>query len=149
MSGSATTGTLSVGVPGGPAMDIFTLNNPPVAGRIAVSTAASSQGNIIFNSSSTVYGAIGQTQPAGPFLLALSGGNAGTTVNFMGPVFATTTDVSGTGALNFNSGSTNITATNFAGDGRISLSEHDRDRRAHHNSRREHRHTPAWRCERA
>ena len=121
MSGSATTGTLSVGVPGGPATDIFTLNNPPVAGRIAVSTAASSQGNIIFNSSSTVYGAIGQTQPAGPFLLALSGGNAGTTVNFMGPVFATTTEVSGTGALNFNSGSTNITAINFAGDGRISL----------------------------
>lgn len=121
MSGSATTGTLSVGVPGGPAMDIFTLNNPPVTGGVAVSTAASSQGNIVFNSSSTVFGAIGATQPAGPFLLAISGGNIGTTVNFMGPVFATTTDVSETGALNFNSGSTNVTATNFAGDGQISL----------------------------
>lgn len=121
MSGSAITGTLSVGVPGGPAMDIFTLNNPPVAGLVAVSTAASSQGKIVFNSSSTVFGAIGVSQPAGPFLLAISGGNAGATVNFMGPVFATTTNVSETGALNFNSGSTNITATNFAGDGRISL----------------------------
>ena len=121
MSGSATTGTLTVGVPGGPAMDIFTLNNPPVAGFVAVSTAASSQGNIVFNSSSTVYGAIGVTQPGGPFLLNITGGNAGTAVNFLGPVFATTLNVSGTGTVNFNSGSTNITATNFAADGTISL----------------------------
>lgn len=121
MSGSATTGTLVVGVVGGPAMDIFTLNNPVVAGRVAVSTAASSQGNITFNSGSTVYGAIGQTQPAGPFLLAIAGGNAGSAVNFMGPVFATTTNVSGTGRLNFNSGSTNVSASNFAGDGTLSL----------------------------
>src|ERR1700722_6771452 len=75
MSASATTGTLIVGVPGGPVTDIFTLNNPPVAGLVAVSTAASSQGNIVFNSGSTVYGAIGATQPAGPFLLNISGGN--------------------------------------------------------------------------
>lgn len=121
MSGSATTGTLTVGVVGGPAMDIFTLNNPAVAGQIAVSTAASSQGNIMFNSGSTVYGAIGQTQPAGPFLLAITGGNTATAVNFMGPVFATTTNVTGGGSLNFNSGSTNISASNFAGDSTISL----------------------------
>jgi outer membrane autotransporter protein len=121
LSVSATTGTLSVGVPGGPQADIFTLNNPPVAGFVAVSTAASSQGNIVFNSSSDVFGAIGATQPAGPFLLGISGGNAGTTVNFMGPVFATTLNVAGTGAMNFNSGSINITATNFGGDGTISL----------------------------
>jgi outer membrane autotransporter protein len=121
LSVSGTTGTLNVGVPGGPQMDIFTLNNPVVAGRVAVSTAASSQGNIVFNSSSTVYGAIGVTQPGGPFLLNIAGGNAGTTVNFMGPVFATTLGVSGTGAVNFNSGSTNVTATNFAADGTISL----------------------------
>jgi outer membrane autotransporter protein len=121
LSASATTGTLSVGVPGGPQANIFTLNNPPVAGLVAVSTAASSQGNIIFNSSSNVFGAIGATQPAGPFLLGISGGNAGTTVNFMGPVFATTLNVAGTGAMNFNSGSVNITATNFGGDGTISL----------------------------
>jgi outer membrane autotransporter protein len=121
LSVSGTTGTLSVGVPGGPEMDIFTLNNPPVVGRVAISTAASSQGNIVFNSSSTVYGAIGVTQPGGPFLLNITGGATGTTVNFMGPVFATMVGVSGTGAVNFNSGSTNITATNFAADGTIAL----------------------------
>ena len=111
MSVSATTGTLAVGVVGGPATDIFTLNNPYVPGRVAVSTAASSQGNIVFNSGSTVFGDIGITQPGGPFLLAISGGNDGTAVNFMGSVYATTTNVLGTGRLNFNSGTTNITAT--------------------------------------
>lgn len=122
MSSSGITGTLAVGVPGGPPADVFTLNNPPTAGGLAVSTAASSQGNIVFNSSSTVFGAIGVTQPGGPFFRNIAGGNAGTTVNFMGPVYATTLDVSGTGAVNFNSGSINITATNFAADGTISLS---------------------------
>ena len=39
MSESGPTGTLSVGVPGGPQTDIFTLNNPPVAGLVAISTA--------------------------------------------------------------------------------------------------------------
>ena len=121
MSASGITGTLSVGVPGGPATDIFTLNNPPVAGQVAVSTAASSQGNIVFNSGSTVFGAIGVTQPGGPFLLAITGGNTGTAVNFQGPVYATTLDVTGRGSVNFNSGSINITATNFAADGTISL----------------------------
>ncbi len=57
MSASGITGTLSVGVVGGPPDDIFTLNNPPAAGLVAVSTGASSQGNIVFNSGSTVYGA--------------------------------------------------------------------------------------------
>jgi outer membrane autotransporter protein len=121
MSVSGTTGTLSVGTPGGPETDIFTANNPPVAGRVAVSTAASSQGNIVFNSSSNVYGAIGVTQPGGPFLLNIAAGANGTTVNFLGPVYATTLNVTGTGAVDFNSGSTNITATNFAADGTISL----------------------------
>ncbi len=121
LSGSGTTGTLSVGVPGGPEMDIFTLNNPPVAGMVAVSTAASSQGNIVFNSSSNVYGAVGVTQPGGPFLLNITGGNNGTAVNFQGPVYATTLNVTGTGAVNFNSGSTSVTATNYAADGTISL----------------------------
>ncbi len=121
MSSSGTTGSLTVGVPGGPETDIFTLNNPPVAGLVAVATGASSQGNIVFNSSSTVFGAIGVTQPGGPFLLAITGGNTGTAVNFLGPVFATTVNVTGTGSVNFNSGSTNITATNFAADGTISL----------------------------
>jgi hypothetical protein len=86
-----------------------------------VSTAASSQGNIVFNSSSTVFGNVGVTQPGGPFLLNISGGNAGTTVNFLGGVFATTLNVTGTGAVNFSSGTSNTTATNFAADGTINL----------------------------
>ena len=121
LSSSGITGTLSVGVVGGPEMDIFTANNPPAPGLVAISTGASSQGNVVFNSSSTVFGGIGVTQPGGPFLRDISGGNAGTTVNFEGSVFATTLNVSGTGAVNFNSGSTNITATNFGADGMIGL----------------------------
>lgn len=121
MSASGTTGTLIVGVVGGPKIDIFTLNNPVAPNTIAISTSASSQGNVTFNSSSDVFGAIGQTQPAGPFLRAIAGGNTGTVVNFNGPVFATTIDVTGGGRLNFNSGSTNVSATNFAADGTISL----------------------------
>lgn len=121
LSASGTTGSLTVGVPGGPATDIFTLNNPVIPGFTAVSTAASSQGNIVFNSSSTVFGAIGVTQPGGPFLLNIQGGNSGTAINFMGPVYATTLDVTGRGSVNFNSGNTNIVATNFAADGLISL----------------------------
>jgi hypothetical protein len=121
MSASGLTGTLSVGVPGGPAVDILTANNPYTAGKIAVSTAVSSQGNIVFNSSSTVYGGIGVTQPGGPFLLAISGGNDGATVNLLGPVYATTVSVAQRGTINFASGTTNIAATNFAGDGTIGL----------------------------
>ena len=120
MSGSGTTGTLTVGVVGGVATDILSSNNPYVAGPVALSTATSSQGSIVFNSSSTVFGAIGVSQPGGPFLLNISGGNSGATVNFLGSVYATTLNVSGTGAVNFASG-TNITATNFAADGTISL----------------------------
>src|ERR1017187_5502366 len=69
MSGSGTTGTLSVGVLGGSEMDIFTGNTSLTSPLLAVSTSASSQGNITFNSSSTVYGTIGITPPGGPFLL--------------------------------------------------------------------------------
>jgi hypothetical protein len=87
----------------------------------AVSTDSSSNSNIVFNSSSTVFGALGVTNPGGPFFLNINGGNNGTAVNFDGNLFGTTTTVSGTGSLNFNSGSTNITATNFAANGTISL----------------------------
>lgn len=121
MTASAGTGTLSVGVIGGPQMNIFTTNNPLVPGAVAVSTDASSTSNILFNSSSTVFGNIGVTQPGGPFFLGISGGSLGATVTFLGGVFATTTTVNGTGTLNFNNGATNITATNFAADGTIGL----------------------------
>ena len=119
MSASAGTGTLTVGVLGGPQMNIFTTNNPLVPGAVAISTDASSTANILFNSSSTVFGNIGVS--GGPFFLNINGGSAGATVTFLGGVFATTTTVDGTGTLNFNSGGTNVTATNFAGDGTIGL----------------------------
>ena len=125
MSASAATGTLGVGVVGGPEMDIFTNNS--AGGNVtnpllrAVTTDASSTANIVFNSSSNVYGAIGVTQPGGPFFLDVTGGNNGTVVNLDGNLFATITTVNGTGTLNFNSGSTNITATNFAADGTINV----------------------------
>lgn len=121
MSASAGTGTLTVGVLGGPQTNVFTNNTGGNPALVAISTDASSTANIQFNSSSTVFGAIGVTQPGGPFFLGITGGNNGTVVNFLGPVFATTTNVLGTGTLNFLSGSTNITATNFAGDGVINL----------------------------
>ncbi len=119
MTGSGGTGTLNVGVLGGAESDIYTLNNPLVTGQQAVSTDGNAQSNIAFISSSTVYGGIGQ--PAGPIFLNITGGNPGTVVNFLGPVYATTFTDLGTGTLNFNSGTANAGAANFAGDGTISL----------------------------
>jgi hypothetical protein len=122
MSASATTGTLSVGVPRGACsghlQPEWRLDPGP---RSRFDGERRGQGNILFNSSSTVFGAIGVTQPGGPFLRSIAAGNPGTVVTFLGPVFATTLDVTGTGTVAFNSGSTNIVATNFAGDGLISL----------------------------
>ncbi len=125
MTGQGGGGSLLVGTVGGAQTDIFTNNS--AAGIVtnpllrAVSTDTSSQSNIVFNSSSNVFGAIGVTQPGGPFFLNVSGGNNGTVVNFNGNLYATITTVNQSGTLNLNSGSTNISATNFAGDGRISL----------------------------
>lgn len=121
MSASGTTGTLTVGTLGGPQTDILSSNNPFVAGPVAVSTGASSQGNIVFNSSSTVYGDIGVTQPGGPFLLNIAAGQPNASVVFRGSVFATTLNVMGAGAVSFDNGANNITATNFAADGTINL----------------------------
>jgi outer membrane autotransporter protein len=88
---------------------------------VAVSTTAANTDNIVFNSSSTVYGTIGTS---GLFFTRIAI-NDGFTVNFLGTVFTTATagafDV-GTGAANFNSGTgTNIAAMNFSGNGTISL----------------------------
>jgi uncharacterized protein with beta-barrel porin domain len=122
MTGSLGTGALVVGTVGGPQTDIFTSNSNPTNPLLpAITTDASSSANIVFNSGSTVYGAIGVTQPGGPFFLNVTGGNTGTTLNFQGAVFATTLNVTGTGTVNFNSGATNIAATNFAADGTINL----------------------------
>jgi uncharacterized protein with beta-barrel porin domain len=121
MSASATTGTLTVGTVGGPVTDVDTSNNPLVSGVIALSTGVNSNGNIVFNSGSTVYGDVGQTTPPLNFL-DISGGNTGTAVNFLGAVHATTIFVTGTGALNFESGTANDGAGIFSSDGTISLS---------------------------
>ena len=125
MTGQGGGGTLIVGTIGGPEADIFTNNstNGVVTNALlkAVSTDTSSNSNIVFNSSSTVFGAIGITNPGGPFFLNINGGNNGATVNFDGGLFGTITTVSGTGSLNFNNGATNITATNIAANGTISL----------------------------
>ncbi|HVC59507.1 MAG TPA: autotransporter domain-containing protein [Acetobacteraceae bacterium] len=123
MSGNSTTGTLTVGTPGGPETDIFSGNTSLASPFLAVSTATGSQGNITFNSSSTVYGGIGLTYPAGPYLLNISGGANGTVVNFEGAVNDTNTYVTGSGTLNFNSGSTNYSNSGlvFQGNGTIGL----------------------------
>jgi len=120
MSNSGTTGTLSVGILGGAVTNIDASNNLLAPGAVAVSSAVNSQGNIVFNSGSTVYGAIGLA--SGPILLDLSGGNTGTAVNFLGPVYATTIFVTGTGAVNLESGTANDPTAVFQADGTISLS---------------------------
>jgi outer membrane autotransporter protein len=81
--------------------DIFTTNTSLTSLVPAVSTAANSTGNVVFLGSSNVYGAIGMLEPGGPYLLGVYGGANGATVNFLGPVYDTTTYVSGTGTLNF------------------------------------------------
>lgn len=130
LTGQGGGGTLIVGTIGDPKMDIFTNNSSGgvVTNALlrAVSTDASSQSDIVFNSSSDVFGAIGITNPGGPFFRNISGGNNGTAVNFNGALFGTIATVAGTGSLNFNSGSTNISATNFAGNGIISLAPNTR-----------------------
>ncbi len=97
--------------------DIFTSNSSLASLLPAVSVDAASSANILFNNSSTVYGDVGT---AGHFFLNITAIN-GTTVNFLGTVFGTTLNT-GTGTVNFNSGTiTNSTAMNFTGDGTISL----------------------------
>jgi outer membrane autotransporter protein len=120
-------GTLTVGIIGGPVMDIFTNNSAPfVGGLVAVATSANSTDNIVFNSGSTVYGDIGIANPGGPYFLNVAAGNDDTIVNFQGFVYTTGMNVLGTGTVNFNSGAgANPNQTPggaiFDGDGTISL----------------------------
>jgi outer membrane autotransporter protein len=111
---------LDVG-PGAPT-DIFTTNTSLTSLLPAVTTSANSSGNVVFLGSSTVYGAIGMIEPTGPYLLTVTGGANGSTVNFLGPVYDTTTYVSGTGTLVFNA-ATNQSPGNliFNGDGTVVL----------------------------
>jgi outer membrane autotransporter protein len=114
------TGTGTLLVPDG--SNIFTNNVSLISGTPAVTTSANSTGNMQFLGSSTVYGAIGMTEPVGPYLLGVTAGANGSTVNFLGPINDTTTVVSGTGTLNLDA------ATNqspggliFNGDGTVAL----------------------------
>src|SRR5471032_2160066 len=81
MTGQGGGGTLIVGTIGGAQSDIFTNNSSgaTVTNALlrAVSTDISSQSNIVFNSSSNVFGALGVTNPGGPFFLNINGGNNG------------------------------------------------------------------------
>lgn len=101
--------------------DILTNNTNnaigPYNSTFAVRNTIASEGRILFQSTSTVFGAIGSTGN----LLSIST-NAGTTVTFLGTVDSTTVNV-GAGTVNFNNGSVNnVTNLIFTGDGTISLS---------------------------
>lgn len=89
-------------------------NNNDLGG--AFTTANNNQGSILFLGNSTMTGATGAI---GNNFLNLSAGVAGSTVNFNGPVFSTTFNVSGTGTVNFNGNV--IGAPVFANDGFINL----------------------------
>jgi len=110
LDGVDTTGNATLTV--GNNQNINTNNDPGGGFR----TNANLQGSILFLGNSTVTGSTGQP---GVSYLNLSAGAAGATVNFNGPIFSSTLNVSGTGTLNFNG---NVTgAPVFAADGFINL----------------------------
>lgn len=82
----------------------------------AFTTASGNTGNLLFLGDSTVTGATGQS---GTLFLNISAGATGKEVNFNGDVHATTTQISGTGTINFNGDV--ISAPVFAGDGFLNL----------------------------
>ncbi len=100
--------------------NILTSNSAgPYIGITAVSALANDQAMVTFNHNSTVYGDMGATGTR----LHLITVNDGMTVNFLGDVFSAGAPYgleTGTGTTNFE-GLTNIVATNFTGDGTISL----------------------------
>ncbi len=101
--------------------NIFANNNPALAlTPLAVATDNDSLSDIIFNGNSSVYGGIGGAKV---FKDITAGTLTGKTVNFLGAVNATKFNV-GAGTVNFNSGTSNNGAANFAGagtTGKISL----------------------------
>jgi len=111
--------TVLVGVGGGPELDIFTNNPSPFVGVTAVADTANDAGLATFNVSSTVDGDMGATTTHVLHLITV---NDGPTVNFLGSVYSTMMNV-GVAAVNFMGGAsaTNTVATNFTGDGTISL----------------------------
>jgi outer membrane autotransporter protein len=101
--------------------DVFTNNSSggvvtnPLLPAIATDTA--SQGFVVFNGSSNVFGTAGT-----PLLIlnTIQAGASGTRVNFWGDVTTTTLDVTGTGTVDFK-GALNTGAMNFGADGTIIL----------------------------
>lgn len=86
----------------------------------AITINANDFGQVVFNYNSTIYGDIG-TSGTKLHLITVSDGM---TANFMGNVYAAGAPYGmlvGSGAANFKSGSTNITAVDFISDGTITL----------------------------
>ncbi|WP_172150235.1 autotransporter family protein [Pseudomonas tumuqii] len=82
----------------------------------AFTTASNNTGNLLFLGDSIVTGSTGQP---GVLFLNISAGATGSTVDFNGDVFATTTQISGEGTVNFNGDV--ISAPVFVGDGFLNL----------------------------
>ena len=97
--------------------NIYTDNSSGPYTNPAVDTNNASLSNIVFSSSSNVYGTIGATAKFAD--IALTGGPT-TAVNFYGTVNTTTMHVA-TGTANFLSGNSNNAAITFTGDGTVSL----------------------------
>jgi len=114
-SGVYTTGLVTLEVPD--AENIFNANNAG-GGTLATSTAyavessATSQGSILFDGSSNVYGVI-SSSTGGAILDIRANGGASAAVNLYGTVIATTMEV-GAGTVNFASGTnSNAVAPTF------------------------------------
>ena len=82
----------------------------------AFTTDSNNTGNLLFLGDSIVTGSTGQP---GVLFLNISAGATGSTVDFNGDVFATTTQISGEGTVNFNGDV--ISAPVFVGDGFLNL----------------------------
>lgn len=82
----------------------------------AFTTDSDNTGNLLFLGDSIVTGSTGQP---GVLFLNISAGATGSTVDFNGDVFATTTQISGEGTVNFNGDV--ISAPVFVGDGFLNL----------------------------
>ncbi len=104
-----------------PVPDVDKNNSSLASVTPAITINANDFGQVVFNYSSTIYGDVG-TSLAKLHLITVSDTM---TANFMGNVYAAGAPYGmlvGSGAANFNSGSTNVTAVDFTNDGTITLS---------------------------
>ncbi|WP_150303033.1 autotransporter family protein [Pseudomonas saliphila] len=110
LNGVDTTGSGSLSIADGQNIN----TNDDLGG--AFTTDSHNTGELLFLGDSVVTGSTGQP---GVLFLNISAGAAGKTVTFDGDVFATTTQVSGEGTVNFNGDV--ISAPVFVGDGFLNL----------------------------